>query len=143
MYIVEVVIAVEKFCGIVSRTEVFYAAGSFVAVVLTTYVIRHEVHDHIHAALMCTLYQCLEFLDALVDILGYIGIYVIVVSDGVWRPCLALDDVGIVARYAVACVVGSMGMLYDACVPYCGHSQLLDGAEHGGSYVVHLARSVL
>ena len=138
-YVVEVVVAVEKFCGVVAFAEVFYAAWGFVAVVLPAYMVGDEVHYHVHAALVGAVDQSLEFFDTLVDILGDVGVNIIVVGYRIWRAGFSLDDMGVMAGYAVAGIVGCMGMFYDAGIPHGGDSEFLYGAEYRRGYVVHLS----
>ena len=86
-------------------------------------MIWHEVDYHLHACVVCAVDKCLEFLDAAVYVDGYIGVDIIVVLDGIRRTGAPFHYMWIVAVYAVAGVIGLVGVLYHSGVPYMCYSK--------------------
>ncbi len=111
--------------------------------VLAGDVIGHEVDYHLEPGAVGAGHQPLKLGHAGGHVDGQVGVDVVVVGDGVGAAGLALDDVGIVARYAVGGVVGGMGVLYHAGVPDVGGAELAYIAQYGGVDAVELARAVL
>ena len=141
--VVEVVLRVEALRGVVALAEVADALGLADAVVLSCHVVGHEVDDHLQSCTVCAVDQLLELVHALPDVDGQVGVDVVVVDDGVGRARASLHHGRVLARYAVAAVVGHGGVAYDACVPDVADAHLAYLLQHRGCEVVELADPVL
>ena len=91
---------------------------------------------------MGALYELFELAHACGDVLGDVGVDVVVVGDGVGASGAAFDDVGVVAGDAVAGVVGVVGVLDDAGVPDVGDAERAYMVEDGGGDEVEFAGAV-
>ena len=114
--------------------------GGEIAVVLAVHVVGHEVDDHLHAGVVRTLDQGLEFGHPVVEVRGQCGIDVEPVADGVGRAGLALDDGGIAVGDRAE--VRPRGVRDDARVPHRADRELLEFQEHLVGDVAELAGPV-
>ena len=133
--IVEVVLRVKTVQGIVRLAEVFYTLGLADGLILTGYVVGHEVDDDLQPGLVRALHQLLKLLHALVDVHSQVGVYVVVVGDGIGRTSLTLHHSGMLAGDAVGTVVRLRGMTDDTCIPHMADAHL-------GNVLQHLRRQV-
>ena len=140
--IVEVVVGGEKHLMVVAVAEVFYSGRLDIRVILAADVVGHEVDDHAHAGVVCTLYKSLELVNAARYVYGEVGVDVVVVGDGVGAAGMAFDYVRGVARYAVGGVVGVVGVLKHTGIPHVCGSETSDRVKYGGCDVVEFARTV-
>ena len=94
--------------------------------ILTCYVVGNKVDDHFQPVAVCTLHQILKFPHASRYVVCQVGVYVIIILDGIWRACFSFHDGRMVGTYIMDSVIRLRGMLYDAGVPDMGGSKLLD-----------------
>ncbi len=87
--------------------------------------------------------ESLEFGHAGGYVLGKVGVYVVVVGDGVRTAGVAFDHVGIVAGNTVGSVIGVVGVFDHAGIPYVGRSERSDVAKNAFSDGVEFAGAVL
>ena len=92
---------------------------------------------------MDTLHGVLEFLHTVRHIDSYIRINIIVILYGIGRSGLSFHNVRIVGPDAERRIVRFLSMLDDARQPHVGRAKIPDLAEHFGSQIVELSRSVL
>ena len=74
---------------------------------------------------MGALHQVLEFLHALRYVFGQVGVYIVIIFDGIGRAGFSLHDGGMAGTDIVAAGIGLCGMLYDAGVPDMRCSEFL------------------
>ena len=141
--IVEVVLRVEVLGGVVVLSKVAHALGFADAPVLAGHVVRHEVDDDLQSCLVGTPHQCTKLLHAARHVFGQVGVDVVIVGDGVGRPCASLHDRRVLAGNGVGRVIGGGGVADDSCVPNMRNAQAAHLAQHLGIDVVHLPRTVL
>ena len=111
--------------------------------ILTRHMVRHEVDDDLHACLVRTLNQLFKLLHTMIDIRSQIGVYIIIVCDGIGRTCLTFDDSRMILRNTVGCIVGLSGMTDDTRIPNMAHAHVPDVFQGRGREVVHLSAAVL
>ena len=141
--VVEVVLGGVEEGGVILLAEVDNALGLGVGVVAAGYVVGNEVDDHLQTGLVGALDELGELLHAVGDVGGEVGVYIVVVLDGVGGAGLALDGGLVVGADALSAIVGLRGVLDDSGVPYVGDAHLLDGGEGFGGEIGKLAASVL
>ena len=107
------------------------------------YVVGDEVDDHLQAGCVGALHELVKLLHAARYIGGEVGVYIVVVLDGVGGAGLALDGGLVVGADALRAIVGLRGVLNDTGVPYVGDAQLLDGCQGFGGEIGKLAAAVL
>ena len=115
--IVEVVLWVKPFCGVVFFAEVFHAFGRGVAVVVSGDVIGDEVDDHFESRLVSSVEERFELLHSVGDADGEVRVDVIVVLDGVGRACFSFDHGGMVFADSEGGVVRLCGVFDESCEP--------------------------
>ena len=81
--VVEVVLGVEAFGDVVIIAEVFHTLGLGDGLILARHMVGHEVDDDLQACLVGAGYECLKLLHALLHVDGQVGVYVVVVADGI------------------------------------------------------------
>jgi len=87
-----------------------------VALIVPGHMVRDKVHDHLQSVVMGPLHQPLELFHPAVRIICQIGIYVIVIRDGIGRSGIPFDNLGMGRR---ASPVGFPGSVPDESgVPY-------------------------
>ena len=91
--------------------EVLDSCGFGVGDILARYVVGDKVDYHLHACVVSAVDKGLELLDALVDVYSDVGVDVVVVFYRIGRACASFHYMGIVAVYAVAAVIGLVGVL--------------------------------
>ena len=96
---------------------------------MACHVVGHKVYDDFQAGAVGTLYQIFEFLHTSGNVLGQVGVYVVVILDGIGRTGLTLDYGRMVGADVVASVVSLCGVLDDARVPDVRGTQPLDFAQ--------------
>ena len=91
-----------------------------VRVILPGDVVGDEVDDGFQTVAVGAQDQVLKLLHAFGNVCGNVGIYVIIVFDGIRRTGFPFDDGGMVRADVVAAVVCLCGMFDDACIPDVG-----------------------
>ena len=142
-YIVEIVVRCEEHLVVVALPEVFDARSLGVGMVLARHMVGHEVDYHFQARAVRALHQRLEFFHAAGYVHGKVGVDIVVVGYGIGASGMAFYHMRVVARYAVAGIVGVVGMLYHARIPYVRGAEVGDIGEYGVGDVVELSRAVL
>ena len=99
--IIEIVLGREVHIGIIIFSEIPYTCRFADGMILTSHMIRHKVHDNLHASLVRTLDKTLPLLHSQADIHGQIRVDVIIVGNGVWRSCLALYHLSMLGRDSI------------------------------------------
>ena len=84
-----------------------------------------------------------KFFHTLSDIDSQIRIYIIIVCNGIWRACNALDCVFVYRWYSVTGIVSAGGMRYYACKPDMCCAHFSDSFQNAVSEIVELAAAVL
>ena len=141
--IVEVVLRVEVLGGVVVLSKVTHALGFADAPVLAGHMVGHEVDDDLQSCLVGTPHQSTKLLHAARHVFGQVGVDVVIVGNGVGRPCASLHDRRVLAGNGVGRVIGGGGVADDSCVPNMRNAQAAHLAQHLGIDVVHLPRTVL
>ena len=141
--IVEIVLRVEAFRGVITLTKIPYTLRLAYGVILTGYMVRNEVDNHLHSSLMCPLYKLSELLHTLIDICGQVWIDVVIISNRIWRTSPSLYDGRVLTGNAVGRIVSLGSMADNACVPNMAHAHFPDSLQGGGREVVHLSTAVL
>ena len=141
--VIEIVLRIEAVLGIVLFTQIFHPLWLADGVILACHMVRHEVDDDLHACLMGALHQSLEFLHALIDIGGQIGINVVVVGDGVRRACPTLHNCWVLTGDSIGRIIGHGSMTDHTCVPDMAHAHLPDVFQGGGREVIQFTAAVL
>ena len=141
--VVEVVLRVESHHRVVGLAKILHLLGLADGLVLTGHMVGHKVDDDLQPGLVRTLHQLLELLHALLDVDSQVGVYVVVVGDGIGRTCPAFHHGRMLAWNAVLRVVGRRGMADDAGVPHVADAHLGDALQHSGGEVGHLAATVV
>ena len=124
--VVEIVVRAEGVGRVIVGAKLRGAVWLGVGVVLARHVVGYEVNEDFQVSTVSALHQVFEFLHTFRYVLGQIGVYVIIILDGVRRSGLALDDGGMVGADIVAAVVSLCGVLDDARVPDVGDAQSLN-----------------
>ena len=106
-------------------------------------MVGHEVDDDLHACLVRALHQLLKLLHTLLDVDRQVGVYVVVVGNGVRRACPTLHHRRMLAGNSVPGVIGHRCVTDDARVPNMAHAHLTDMFQYSGREVVHLSTTVL
>ena len=130
--VIKIILGREEYAGIVLLTEVYHALGLGIGVVAACHVVGNEVDNHLQSCSVGSLHQLGELLHAVGHGGGQVGVYVVVVLDGIGRTCLTFHRGLVVGADAEMAVVGLRGMLDKAGVPYVGGAQLLDGSKSLG-----------
>ncbi len=138
-YIVEAVVAREESVAVVAYSEVLDSCGFGVGDILARYVVGDKVDYHLHACVVSAVDKGLELLDALVDVYSDVGVDVVVVFYRIGRACASLHYMGIVAVYAVAAVIGLVGVLDYSGIPDVGHTEPFYAFEGFFCDIVHFA----
>ena len=140
--IIEVVGCREVQTSVVVFAKVGHTFGSFDGMIFTRHVIGHEVDDHLHPSLMGSIDKFLPFLHPAVDVDSEVGIDIVIVGDGVGRPCPTLYDGTMLAGNAETGVIGLGGMSDNAGIPHVGDAELAEALKHYFIKVVELAATV-
>ena len=128
--------------GIVVGAKLRGTVGLCVRVILACHVVGYEIDDDFQPAAVGTLHQILKFLHASGYVFGQVGIYVIVIFDGIRRTGLSLDDSRMVGTYVVAAIIALCGMFNNTGVPNVSGSQPFDFTQSLAGEVGHLATAV-
>src|SRR5574344_2523940 len=80
-------------------------------------MIWNKINNHLHIMRMDPVNKICKFFHTLSDIDSQIRIYIIIVCNGIWRACNALDCVFVYRWYSVTGIVTAGGMRYYACKP--------------------------
>lgn len=81
--IVEVVVSFEETILLIVCAEVVCAFGAVVALVVAGYMVGDEVHYHLHACIVCTIYKGAELLAAGGNVLCKVGVGIVIVFNGI------------------------------------------------------------
>ena len=141
--IIEIVLRVKTHLWIVFLTQILHTLRLANAMILTGHMIGHEINDDLHACLVRTLYQLFKLQHTLVDIHCQIRVYIIIVSDGVWRTRLPFNDSRMILRNTIGSIIGLGCMTDDTRIPDMAHAHVPDVFQGRGREVVHLSAAVL
>ena len=106
-------------------------------------MVGHKVDNHFKPGLMRALHKRFKLGHALRHIDSQIRVDVVIITDSIRAARLAFHDMRILAPYAKRGIVGIVGMLYHAGIPYVRGSQILYSLKNGRINVVELSRAVL
>ncbi len=110
--------------------------------VLTCDMVGNKVDDNFHTGFMRTLNESLKLRHPLVYVYSDIGVYVIIVCNGIRRTRLPLHHGRMLPGNAMYGIVCHSGMTYHTRIPYMRNAERLDTSERGGIEIVHLAATV-
>ena len=120
----------EMHVHIIVLTQPFHTSRGTDALVLTCHMVGNKVQDDLHASLVRTFNQGFKLSHALLWVFSQVGIYIIIVGDGIRRASFSFHYLGILLRNSVCGIVGGCCMTDDACIPNMGHSHLFYLPEH-------------
>ena len=86
-------------------------------------MIGNEIYDYFHSGIVGTCYKGFKLRHSVWYVGGEVGVYVVIVADGIRRAGLALDDIFVVGPYAVPAVIGLCSMFDDTGVPDVRNAQ--------------------
>ena len=86
-------------------------------------MIGHKVDNHLESLAVTAGNEVFEFGHARRHIFGEIRVNVVIVSYGIRAAGMSFDHVGVITYDAISGVVGVVGVLYDAGIPYMGDSE--------------------
>ena len=116
--VIEIVGRTESTFGIVCLAQLLHTCWLLVAMILSSHMVGHKVHDKLQPCLMGTFHQRFKLTHTSLYIHRQIGIHIIVVFDGIRRASLSFYHSRMVRLYAVARIIGLCGMLNKASKPY-------------------------
>ena len=122
---------------VIILTKVFHPFGFTDAVVLTCYMVWHEVHYHLQSSLVRTLYKSQPLAHAVIHIDGNVWVYVIIVGNGVWRAGDTFHHVGMLARNAITSIIGLRGVTNHARKPNMSCAESFDSPQR---YIVKVIK---
>ncbi len=138
-HIVKVIAGGKEHFVIVGLPEVLYAIGLCIGMVLTCHMVWHKVDNHFKPGLMRALHKCLKLGHTLRHIDSQIRVDVVIITDSIGATGLAFHDMRILAPYSERGIVGVVGMLYHAGIPYVRGSQILYSPKNSRINVVELS----
>ena len=86
-------------------------------------MIGNEIYDYFHSGIVGTCYKGLKLRHPVGYVGGEVGVYVIIILYGVWRPCYAFYYIMIITGNAILRVVCGSSMLYDTGVPHMSNAE--------------------
>ena len=134
---------IEPLVGIIILAQVAHTSRLADTLVLTGHVVGHEVDNHLQTGTMGAGDKLFELLHTTLHIHSQVGVDIVIVGDGIRRTCPTLHHSRMLARDAIAGVVGHRGMTDDARVPNMSHAQLPDFLQGAGREIVQFSTSVL
>ena len=147
--IIEVIFSREVHILVVILSKISHTSRLTDRVIFTSHMIRHEIHDDLHACLVGTLDETLPLRHTHTHVFCQVGIDVIVVGDGVRRTSLALHHLSMLSWNAIGRVVCLRSMTNDTGVPNMREAHIMNTSQDGVikmiqfSTTVFLYRSVL
>ena len=127
---------------VVVLTEIALVLGLANRLILPCNVVRHKVDHHFHIVRVCATNKRLKFFHPTLDIDRQIGIDIVVIGDGIGRPCPTLHHLRMLARNAESRVIGLCGMANDARQPKVRCAEAADATKRGGIEVVELSTAI-
>ena len=106
-------------------------------------MIGYEINNDFQTNIVGAANEQLEFLHTVVRMLGDIGIYIIIVFDGVRTSCHTLHHRRVVGSYTILGIICLVSMLNNTCVPNMSSTKALDLLKGLGGEVNHSAATVL
>ena len=97
--IIEVVQRRESPFRMVFLAQIFYARGPAKTFIFAAHMVRYEINQYAQTRIMSALDERFEFLHPLRFVLRQVGVYVIIIRDGVWRAGFAFGD----GRMVICC----------------------------------------
>ena len=141
--IIEIVLGIETVFGVIRFAQVLDALGLTDAVILASHVVGHKVDDDFQSGSVSTNYHFFKLSHASVDADSQVGIYVIIVGDGVRRASTTFHHSGMLSGDAVFAINGLCGVSDDASVPYMCDTHADQAVQHGRTEIGKLATAVL
>ena len=86
---------------VVILAEVAYACRLADGMVFACHVVGDKVHDDLHSSLVGTLYEVLPLSHAQTYVLCQVGVYVVIIGDGIRRTRFAFYHLGVLCRNTV------------------------------------------
>ena len=105
-------------------------------------MVGYKVDNHFQTGIVCTLYQCFEFIHPAGHVYGQVRVDIVVIGNSIRATGMSFDYIRVVLWYTVGRIVGIVRMLYHAGIPHVGSAKALDRIKHRGGDVVELARAV-
>ena len=91
---------------VVALAQVCDAFGLGYRLILACHMIGNEVDHDLQPCLVATLHESLELLHAVRHIHSKVGVYVVIVGDGIGRASPSLHYERVLAGYAIGRIVG-------------------------------------
>ena len=110
--------------------------------VLAGHVVWHKIDDDFEPGIVCTAYQRLKLGHAVGHAFGQVGVDIVIIGDGVWRPCLAFHNRWMVGRQPIPGVIGLRGMANDSRIPHMTYAHLTHGGKLRSTDGVEFATTV-
>ena len=110
--------------------------------ILPCNMIRNEVDNHLHLLCVGTTDKRLKLIHPTLNIDRQIGIDIVVIGDGVGRPCPTLHHLRMLTRNVKSRVIGLRGVANDARQPDVRNAEAADAPKRAVIEVVELSTTV-
>ena len=106
-------------------------------------MVRYEIHNHLEPSLMRASNQFLPLLHTLCWLICQVGIYVVIISNCIWRPCFAFHHCSMISWLPYLAIIGLRCMVQHACIPHVCISKILQTLQHLWREHTELTHSIL
>ena len=105
-------------------------------------MVGHEVDDNLQPRVMSASHQGLELGNTVGDILGQVGVDVIIIRDGIGAAGMSLDNMFVVTGDTIGRIIRIVSMFYNPGIPYMCGTEVANRAQYSGIDGIQFSRAV-